>query len=188
MPPRVEPKPSAPSEAERVLWSGSARNVWMPLVLVMVLGQAAVMNLILGRIPTQGLAPYLNAVHLVVVAVLQLFSQVHVRLDARELGIRYGYLGGLRQRIALERIVAARAIRLEPMDHGGWGYRGSLRFRGRAAVVVRAGTAVELDLDGGKRLSITVDDAENAARRINAAVARRGPPADASSASTAAVG
>jgi hypothetical protein len=182
MPPRTGPEPSALTEPERVLWSGSARNAWMPLVLAIVLGHAAVMNLVLGRIPAQGLAPYLNVAHLVLMAVLQLFSHVQVRLDARELGIRYGYLGWLRQRIALERISAARAIRLEPMDHGGWGYRGSVRLRGRAAVVVRAGTALELDLDGGKRLSITVDDAENAARRINAVIARRGPPADASSA------
>lgn len=175
MPSRSGSEPSARDDRERVLWSGSARNVWMPLVLVVVLGHAAVMNLVLGRIPRQGLAPYLNAAHLVLMAVLQLFSQVRVRLDASELGIRYGYLGGLRQRIALERISAARATHLEPMDHGGWGYRGSMRLRGRAALVVRAGAALELDLDDGKRFSITVDDAENAARRINAAVALRGP-------------
>ena len=61
------------------------------------------------------------------------------------------------------------------MEHGGYGYRGSLRFSGRAALVVRGGPALGLELDGGKRLSISVDDAEIGARAINRLIAQRNP-------------
>jgi hypothetical protein len=155
-------------------WSGSAQNGWMPLVLVIVVGHGAVMNLFLGTMA----ATYLNAAHLLVVVVLELFARVRVCVDRRELCIRYGYLGWLRQRVALSRIGAARSFRLEPMEHGGWGYRGSLRFFGRAAVVVRGGPALGLELDVGRQLAITVDDAESAARLINALIAQpTAPPA-----------
>lgn len=171
---RAEPGtgPSAPGSGEGRSWSGSARNGWMPLVLVVVVGHGAVMNLFLGTMA----ASYLNAAHLLVVVVLELFARVRLSVDGRDLCIRYGYLGWLRQRIALSRIEAARSFRLEPMEHGGWGYRGSLRFFGRASVVVRGGLALGLELDRGRRLSVTVDDAENAARLINAFIAQRPPP------------
>jgi hypothetical protein len=145
----------------------------MPLVLVIVVGHGAVMNLFLGTTA----ATYLNAAHLLVVVVLELFARVRVSVDGRELRIRFGYLGWLRQRVALSRIGAARSFRLEPMEHGGWGYRGSLRFFGRASVVVRSGPALGLVLDAGRQLSITVDDAESAARVINAIIAQRPAPA-----------
>ncbi len=150
----------------------------MPLVIVVVLGHGAVMNLFLAT-----MASYLNAAHLLVLVALELFARVRVSVDGRELCIRYGYVGWLRQRIALARIGAARSFRLEPMEHGGWGYRGSLRLFGRAAVVVRGGPALGLELDAGRRLSITVDDAESAARLINALIAQRPPPSALSAAS-----
>jgi hypothetical protein len=147
----------------------SAHNPWLVLVLVLVLGHGAVMNLLLHTTA----AAYLNAAHLVVLIVLELFSKVHVRVDAGELSIRYGHLGWIRQRIAVERIEAARGCRLETIEHGGFGYRGSLRFSGRAALIVRAGPGLGLELTGGKRLSISVDDAERGAQIINGLVARR---------------
>jgi hypothetical protein len=156
-------------DGDDVIWAGSAQNGWMPLVIVIVLGHAAVATVLLGTTPA---APYLNAAHLVVLAALELFGKVRVRVDTRELVIRYGYVGWLRQRIAVARIATARAFRLEPVEHGGWGYRGSVRFFGRAAVVVRAGDALALELEEGRRLSITVDGAETAAQRINALIGR----------------
>lgn len=173
-PPSLEPgsaRASTPSDARGELWTASAHNPWIGLTLVLVIGHAAVMNLLLH---TTAVA-YLNVAHLLLLAALELFSRLQVRVDARGLGIRYGHLGWLRQRIALERIQSARGVRLEPMDHGGFGYRGSLRFSGRAALVVRAGWGLELVLDGGKRLAISVDDAERGAELINRFLARRGP-------------
>jgi hypothetical protein len=111
--------------------------------------------------------------------VLELCSKIRVTVDERALTIRYGRLGWLRQRMAIERILAATAFELDPWAHGGWGYRGSLKLLGKAAVVVRAGQALRLDLRDGKRLSITVDDAETAARLVNGFVQRHSPTAPA---------
>jgi hypothetical protein len=154
-------------------WSGTAQNPWMPLILVMVLGQGAVVTLIFGK--TLANAAYLNLAHIAVLVLLELFAKVHVDVGTSEIGIRYGYLGWLRQRIALDRVRAAHAVRLEPFEHGGWGYRGSVRLFGRAAVVIRGGLALRLDLESDKHFSITVDDAQNAARLINALVSPRPP-------------
>jgi len=163
---------STPGGPWRELWTASAHNPWIGLTLVIVIGHGAVMNLLLH---TTAVA-YLNAAHLLLLVVLELFSKLRVRFDARGVGIRYGHLGWLRQRIALERIEAARGLRLDPMEHGGFGYRGSLRWSGRAALVVRAGWGLELVLDGGKRLAISVDDAERGAELINRFLAQRSPP------------
>jgi hypothetical protein len=167
-PARGRARASAPSGPGSELWTASAHNPWIGLTLVLLIGHGAVMNLLLH---TTAVA-YLNAAHLVLLAVLESFSKLRVRVDARGLVIRYGHLGWLRQRIALERIEAARGSRLEPMEHGGFGYRGSLRFSGRAALMVRAGWGIELELDGGKRLAISVDDAERGAELINRLVRR----------------
>ena len=167
--PRAED--DAPGGAGGPSWTGSAHNPWLGLVLVLVIGHGAVMNLLLRS----SAAAYLNAAHLFVLVLLELFSRIRVSVGPRELSIRYGHLGWLRQRIPLARIEAARDFRLEPMEHGGYGYRGSLRFSGRAALVVRGGPALGLELDGGKRLSISVDDAEIGARAINRLIAQRNP-------------
>lgn len=155
-------------------WSGSAQNGWMPLVMVLLLGQGAVVSLFMGD--AAGAAPYLNLVHVLVLALLELFAKVSVDVDQREVRIRYGYIGWLTQRLALDRVVTASAFVLRPIEHGGWGYRGSVRFFGRAAVVVRGGPALALELADGKRLSITVDDADTAAQVINGIVSRRPRP------------
>jgi hypothetical protein len=155
-------------------WSGSAQNGWMPLVMVLLLGQGAVMSLFTGDTP--GAAPYLNLVHVLVLALLELFAKVSVDIDQQEIRIRYGYIGWLTQRVTLARVHTARAFQLRPMEHGGWGYRGSVRFFGRAAVVVRGGPALALELTDGKRLAVTVDDADTAADVINGILSRRPPP------------
>jgi hypothetical protein len=155
-------------------WSGSAQNGWMPLVMVLLLGQGAVVSLVTGD--SSGVAPYLNLVHVLVLALLELFAKVHVDIDQREVRIRYGYIGWLTQRVALSRIITAHAFKLRPLEHGGWGYRGSVRLFGRAAVIVRGGPALALDLADGKRLSVTVDGADTAAQVINGIVSRRSPP------------
>ncbi|HTV23921.1 MAG TPA: hypothetical protein VMG12_34760 [Polyangiaceae bacterium] len=168
LPPPLPPAPTtdveaAPADGGRELWTARAHNAWIPLVLVLVLGHGAVMNLLLQTTA----AAYLNAAHLLVLLGLELLSTIRVSVDAHELCIRYGHLGWLRQRIAVARIEAARGFRLEAMEHGGYGYRGSLRFSRRAALVVRSGSALGLELDGGKHLSISVDDAERGADVLN---------------------
>jgi hypothetical protein len=154
-------------------WSGAAHNRWMPLILVVVLGQGAVVALFIGSAHR----PALNAAHLALLIALELFAKVRVRVDPRGVRVSMGYTGWLRRTLALERVVVARAFTLEPLEHGGWGYRGSLRLFKRAALVVRGGPALGLELRDGARLAITVDDAEAAARAINTLVAQRTPSA-----------
>jgi len=168
--PRSEAAAPLPlSQGERAFWSGTAQNRWQLLGLAYLAAQGIALAFILGRAAAPGVA----LTHLAALVLVEAFNAIAVSVDERALTIRYGRLGVIRQRIPLERVAAASAFELVPMEHGGWGYRGNLRWLKRAAVVVRGGTALRLDLAGGKRLSITVDDAETAARLISAFVQRR---------------
>ena len=78
--------------------------------------------------------------------------------DGRALEILYGPWGLARQVFAAGEIESATARRLELGQIGGWGYRGSLRFLKRAAVVTRRGAALEVHLTGGRVFVVTVDE------------------------------
>jgi hypothetical protein len=153
-------------------WVGTASNGGFLALAAFIVLEGAVLQLILHKHPSGAIL--LTVVHTLLVIALELQSKIAVHVDQRALTIRYGRLGWLRQHFPMERIVSARATELDPMEaHGGWGYRGSLKLRGKAAVVVRAGSAVRLELRGGKLFDITVDGAENAASLINTFISRR---------------
>lgn len=179
--PQADAVQSAPMTAlplapdERAYWAGTASNRWLMLLVVLVVMEGGLVHLMLSQTP--GLSKWGIVAHSFVISLLSLMWKVRVTLNERELIIHYGQLGWPRQRIELARILSARSFELEPMEHGGWGYRGSLRLTRRAAVVVRSGLALRLELQGSKHLSITVDDAETAARLINGFVSRRQDPA-----------
>jgi hypothetical protein len=166
----LSPEDEPPPPDERLDWSGTAANGWFPLIGVGVLIEGGVLHLALRQHPVG--AGICLATHLLVLVVLEHISKIRVSADERGLTIRYGRLGWLAQRIPLDRILSATAFDLEPWDHGGWGYRGSLTLGSNAAVVVRSGRAVRLALREGTHLSITVDDAETAALRINGLIRR----------------
>jgi hypothetical protein len=97
------------------------------------------------------------------------FWRIEVIVDDTALAVRYGLAGWPVQRITLDRVRRAQAIDLQPIDWGGWGYRGSLKLRKKAAVVVRKGPALRLELDEDLvELAITVDDAPGAVAAITA--------------------
>jgi hypothetical protein len=104
--------------------------------------------------------------------VLLPFARIEASVNAEGLKVFYGVFGWPRQRLALERMVRAESIELMPLSHGGWGYRGSLTLFGRAALVVRAGPALSLELTAGKRFVVTVDDAETASKLLNGLLER----------------
>lgn len=158
-------------EGERAYWSGTARNRWAPIIILAIVVESVVLYLAFSHHSSVAL-PVLLAQGLVVIVLEQLWL-IRVSVNARSLSIAYGHTGWIRQRIAMDRILRASVLELEPLAHGGWGYRGSLKLRGRAAVVVRGGTALRLALQDGAELFITVDDAETAARLINGFVERR---------------
>lgn len=106
------------------------------------------------------------------------FSLLRVAVDSKGLTVRYGHLGVVRQLIPLASIEGARALDILPMDHGGWGYRGSLALMGSAAVVVRKGEAIELTLKEGRRFMVTVNDASTGAALLNGLARRALHPSD----------
>jgi hypothetical protein len=161
------------ADGEPAYWSGAASNGWFLGLALFIVIEGGVVQLIVMKIPVASRLVF--ALHVLLVLVLELCSKIRVTVDEQALTVRYGRLGWLRQRVALERILAATAFELDPWAHGGWGYRGNLKLLGKAAIVVRAGRALRLDLRDGKRLSVTVDDAETAARLVNGFVQRRGP-------------
>jgi hypothetical protein len=149
---------------ERAYWTGSATNRWFWAIAVAIALLASATSRSSGVLGVVG--PVLG---LLAVAC---FARLRVTVDGRGVEVRYGLLGWPRQRIPLARIRSAEAFELMPLAHGGWGYRGSLHALGRASIVVRAGVALRLELEGGKRLCITVDHADEAAKLINGFVAR----------------
>jgi hypothetical protein len=75
----------------------------------------------------------------------------------RALVVVYGVRGLVRQIFLPEEIVSVSIRRLSPWV-GGWGYRGSLKLFHWAAVVTRLGDALQVDLTGGRRFCVSVDD------------------------------
>lgn len=153
---------------ERAYWTGSAYNRWFWLLALAIGGLAWATGPKSG--PLVLLGPGLALLALAVLA------RIRVTVSERGVEIQYGVLGWPRQRIPLARICSAEAFDLAPLAHGGWGYRGSLKALGSAAVVVRGGLALRLELEDDKRLFITVDGADDAARLLNGFVARRAAP------------
>ncbi len=163
--PRIEREsPLELGEGERVFWVGHAENLWIALA---VLGALVVAAVFIAR-GTWLMA----AVHFGIAVLLEHFTRLRVTVSGQRLTIFYGHLGWVRQRIPLSRIQRASTFELVPMAHGGWGYRGSLGLWRRAAVVVRRGVALRLELEGGRQLTITVDDAQAGAELINGLVER----------------
>ncbi|HYU15004.1 MAG TPA: hypothetical protein VEL05_03005, partial [Candidatus Acidoferrum sp.] len=149
---------------ERAVWTGSAGNPWFATI-GLALVCAGLVALPLAFAPVAATLLFTGCV-------FGTLSVVHVRADESGLLLSYGPLRFPRQRVRLARIRAARAIDVVPLRHGGWGYRGSLAIFRRAAVVIRRGPGIELDLGRGL-LVITVDDADTAAGLLNDLVDRR---------------
>ena len=97
-------------------------------------------------------------------------STILVTADDTGLVVAYGPWRWPRTTIPIGRIERADAIDGRPLAWGGWGYRGSLRLIGRAAVVLRAGPGVRLTLTDRNLFVVTVDEPEMAAARLNGAL------------------
>jgi hypothetical protein len=85
----------------------------------------------------------------------------------------FGPFGFPAKQMPLERIERAEATEIDPLRWGGWGYRWA--GPGRSAVVVRRGPGLVLDLRGGARFAITVDEPAPAAGLLNDLRRRHAP-------------
>ncbi len=165
----VGPEPSAGltlAETETAAWHSQASSNWPRLVA----GPLAVIGIVamvagLFAIGAPGILLGLTLVGIALVILA--FASISVSVDRRGLAVRYGPLPWPVSRIPLNSIEAASALDVRPMEHGGWGYRGSRKLFGKAAVVVRGGEGIRLGLRDGTEFVVTVDDADRGAGVLN---------------------
>jgi hypothetical protein len=149
---------------ERAAWFGHARSY--PFLV------AGLLTIVAGVALLAAGAPVVGPTSLLVGVAFLAFASVSVSVTKDGLRVRSGPLGWPSVRFRLARIESAEAIDVQPMAAGGWGYRGSVRAFGRASWVLRGGPGIELQLRGGGRFIVTVDDAEQAAAVLNGLLAR----------------
>lgn len=152
----------------RAMWVGTARTTWATPVAIVFFALALLVQL---WIPAVGL------IHVAIGLVCLLFTSIRVTIDRSGLRIAYGLFGWPVQRVPLAQIRQASTLQVHPMEWGGWGYRGSLRVMRRAAVVLRAGEGMRLELAGERTLVITVDGAQQGAGLVNDLLAAARPAA-----------
>ncbi len=108
----------------------------------------------------------------VLAAAAALLMRVVVRVvegpEGRALEIVYGN-GIIRQSIAASEMERVDTVSVAPWRWGGWGYRGSMRLLGRAALVTRGGPALRVTLRNGRRFEVTVDEPDAFVEALRAA-------------------
>ncbi|MDE0290797.1 MAG: hypothetical protein OXM88_19780, partial [bacterium] len=149
---------------QRAFWTSCLYARW-PLLLGLV---ALLVALGLAQLTEM----WIGIVLLVPAIAMTTFSRIRVTADRSGLQVRYGFLGWPRTSVPLRHIATARAIDVRPTEWGGWGYRGSLTLMKRAAVVLRAGPGIRLDLHDSKVFVVTIDNPEIPARLLNAEASR----------------
>lgn len=91
-----------------------------------------------------------------------------VQVDQNGMVIRSALFGIPFVTLPIDEIERAAILDVEPMKWGGWGYRGSLKLAGTAALVLRRGPGVHLTLEGDRVFVFTIDGNETAAGLLNA--------------------
>ena len=162
----MDPAPEAMElvQGERVFWTATLSARW-PLLLGLAI-------LVLGLVLLLVTELWIGLVMLGISILMSFFGRIRVTADRSGLRVGYGLFGWPRTSVPLRRIAAARAIDIHPSEWGGWGYRGSLTVMRRAAVVLRAGPGIRVDLHDGRVFAVTVDDPDRPAQLLNAEVAR----------------
>lgn len=163
---------SRPESGASQEWTGRASNrIQYALAAVGVACMALGILLAVEGTDRTGAAPLVMsvvgclAVGLLVLFGTVAFTHVHVRIDHEAVHVRCGHIGLPRRRIPLDQVSGAQLAPLvSPRMWGGWGYR--WRPEKGTAVVVRRGPGVVIDLGGGHRFTVTVDDAEGAVQTI----------------------
>jgi len=150
---------------ERAVWIGRCTNRWLYVPSV-ILGLG-------GLYAFLAVNRWLGAAVMAGAAATSVLATVTVTVDRRGLRVAYGPLAWPRTTVDLRDIHAAAAIDVRPMRWGGWGYRGSRAVLRQAAVVVRGGPGIRLDLVEDRVFVVTVDDAVTGAALLAGYLDRR---------------
>jgi hypothetical protein len=140
----------------------------------MILVVVAVTSLIVGFVAD--LPGLLIAAPIIALAAFPvvLFAKIAITTGPQGLTISYGPFGWPTQTIVLDDIEHASAMDdLSPWKWGGWGYRGSLKLFKRAAVNLRRGPAIRLDLTRRRLFIVTVDQPALGVNVLNQAIELR---------------
>lgn len=149
-------------------WAGEGNARW-PLLLAAAGAVAVVATLLAGEsgVVWGGL--------LLASTVTVGLSRVEVVVGAGGLRAALGPFGWPVVRLTREQISHAEAIEVVPAQWGGWGYRGSLRLFGRAAIVLRGGPGLKVSTVDERILVVTVEDPQGAAGVLNDLVGASAP-------------
>jgi hypothetical protein len=147
---------------QRVVWSATLSSKWMliPGLGILLFGPLFMF--------APDVSPAILAVIVIAGVALLSLASIRVRADSAGLHVNYGVLPWPTTTIAMDRIDQASIIDVRPMEWGGWGYRGTLKLMKQAAVVLRAGPGIRLDLTDGTIFVVTIDDPEEAVALLNA--------------------
>ncbi len=146
---------------ERAAWMRTLRvrgaGLWVMIGALVLLVVVAVTITISGQ-------PEAWWMWTLVLLILVLFATMfvfHVRIDGSGFTAR-SIAGFPAFRIPLEQVAAVRTLTVNPIgDFGGWGLR--LAPGMGFGIILQSGTALQIERKNGKKLTITVDDAERAA-------------------------
>lgn len=161
------------ASGKKAVWYGSAVNSVMRIVTVLFLilfGMAVTVGQ-LSAIPLSLIIPLTLSSALLAVA-FSFFTSIQVSITQREVTVAYGVWRYPKTHIPIERINHAESIFVNPLQWGGWGYRGSLKLMKRAAIVLRKGEGIKLYLKNNSVIVITVDGSVQAAQVVNSIVGR----------------
>lgn len=157
---------------DAIEWRGSAGSPlfgWLAAALATI-GIALVAVL---PQPSLELRLFLGLVLLASAAFVLALARIRVTVDADALRVRSATLGVPLRTVATERMRAVEAAIIEPVEWGGWGYRG---LPGQAAIVLRRAPGIVVTSRDGSRFAVTVDDAEAGAAVLAGIVERSRQP------------
>ncbi len=170
--------------SSEVLVEQRLRTIGLAAVLALALALCLNVGVVMAN-TTDGHSLPALAVSIAVLVLLVLLSlfllalRVVVRVidesHGPSLEVAYGPGGFLRQVFGPEQIVSATKYDVSFLLSDGWGYRGSLKFLRRASLVTRRGDALRLDLVGGRRFIVTVDEPETFAAALRYSSASPSP-------------
>jgi len=172
-PPRPALEPVA-ADARRLPLAPTQRAAWTRTVG----SPAALVPAVAAVVTTVTLAVVLEqwvllTVPVALAALLAAMLLWRVTVDSRGLEAT-SVLGWPRVRVPLDEVQRADVVDVRPVrEFGGWGYR--IGKDGRAALALRAGTAIQVHRTGSRVLVVTVDDAATGAALLNSLADRRHP-------------